>query len=218
MEQQGRWVQKEVRMWDKANKTFKAAIVNDYFVLTNPDTYTGVITDHVAKLYQPKLKTLHETIGEFSSKFMCELRDRYQCSPVVVQQQAADQEKKQYTYSGQSIIGKLEPSLDGLGDNKTTQRDADEIIGIFAPERHEIPEHRKYNINLLQDNYRGIIQLKARDGDPNTRIGLFFDGAVNHFEELPPAQMMTPALYDQYMRKVGRGVMVADNQESFNFR
>lgn len=217
MEQQGHWVKKEVKVWDKAKKEFRLALVNDHFVLTNPDTYTGVITDHVAKLYQPSGQTLHETITKFSSQFMCGLRDHYYCSPVAVQQQAADQEKKQYTYTGQSIITKLEPSLDGLGDNKTTQRDADEIIGLFAPDRHEIPEHRKYNITLLQDNYRGVVQLKARDGSPNTRIGLYFDGAVNHFEELPPALSMTPALYDLYLRKVGRGSTIGPNQETFNF-
>lgn len=220
MESIGTWTKKTIRIWDKSigeKGDYRMAVVNDYYVPNNPDTYVVPITDHYAKLYQPKGKTLHETISEFSSKYQCELRDRYYCSPVGVQQQAADQEKKQYTYTGQSIITKLEPSLDGLGDNKLTQRDADEIIGIFAPDRYEIPEHRKYNITLLQDNYRGIIQLKARDGEPNTRIGLFFDGAVNHFEELPPATEMTPVKYDYYLRKVGRGTVVGPNQETFNF-
>lgn len=216
MEENGHWAKKQVEVYDKSTKEKRVAMVNDYYIPNNPDTYVVPVTDHVAKLYQPKDKTLHQTIGEFSSKYMCELRDRYFCSPVVVQQQAAETEKKQFTYTGQSIMTKLEPSLDGLGDNKTTQRDADEIIGIFAPDRHEIPDHRKYKITLLQDNYRAIIQLKARDGVPNTRIGLFFDGAVNHFEELPPADKMTPVLYEHYLNKVGRGT-APPGQETFNF-
>lgn len=216
MEANGTWSKKVVPRWDKLRNEMVATEVNDIFKPYNPDTYCIPVTDHVAKLYPPKGKTLHETIGTFSSMYNCELRDRYQCSPVAVQQQASDQEKKQFTYSGQSIISKLEPSLDGLGDNKMTQRDADEIIGIFSPSRHEIPEHRRYKVNILDDNYRSLIQLKARDGYPNTRIGLYFDGGVYYVEEFPPASEMTPELYEHYLRKAGRSA-AAPEQATFNF-
>lgn len=214
MEENGHWTKKTIPTWNKEKKEMVVTEVNDYYVPNNPDTYVIPVTDHYAKLYPPKGATLHETIGKFSSMYMCELRDKYFCSPVGIQQQAADQEKKQFTYSGQSIVSKLEPSLDGLGDNKMTQRDADEIVGIFSPARYEIPEHRKYKVNVLDDNYRSIIQLKARDGEPNTRIGAYFDGGVNYFEELPPAGEMNDTIYESYLRKAGKS---APAQSTINF-
>ncbi len=216
-EDNGLWKKKSVPVWDKASGSMIVKQVNDYYVPNNPDTYFEVITDHISKLYQPKGTTLHETIGTFSSKYSCELRDRYFATIINVQQQAADQEKKQFTHAGQSIISKLEPSLDGLGDNKTTQRDADEVIGLFSPARHEIAEHRGYKITSLDDNYRSVIQLKARDGHPNSRIGCYFDGAVNYFEELPAAKEMKqqPNLYEKYLRKCGRSE--APPQQGFDF-
>lgn len=218
MEQNGTWTMKTVPYYDKDKKEWRNNEVHDFYTPTHADHYVEVVTDHVAKLYQPKGISLHETIGTFSSKYCCELRDKYQNSILNIQQQAADQEKKQFTYTGQSIITKLEPSLDGLGDNKMTQRDADEIIGVFAPTRYEIPEHRKYLITTLEDNYRSLIQLKARDGQPNTRIGVYFDGAVNHIEELPPAKDMTAEKYEYYLQKAGRSAQApGETQQTFNF-
>lgn len=216
-EENGVWKTKKIPVWDKSSSAMVTKEVNDHYVPNNPDTYCEIITDHISKLYQPKGATLHETIGNFSSKYSCELRDRFMATIINVQQQAADQEKKQFTNVGQNIASKLEPSLDGLGDNKTTQRDADEVIGLFSPVRHEIPEHRGYKIGILDDNYRSVIQLKARDGHPNARIGCYFDGAVNTFEELPPAKDMTPDKYEYFLRKAERSSAPIVNQQSFSF-
>ena len=219
MEENGTWVKKNIPIWKKSadgkGGSMVITPVNDYYVPNYPDTYTEIITDHISKLHPPKGKDLREAIGDYSSIFCCDMRDKYKCSVINVQQQASDQEKKQYTYAGASIISKLEPSLDGLGENKTTQRDADEVIGIFAPARHEIPDHRGYKITKLDDNYRSLMQLKARDGHPNTRIGLYFDGAVNHFEELPLAKDMTDEKYEYYLQKCERSRGIS--QQTFNF-
>lgn len=204
MEAHGHWTKKTVPYYDKATKTHKDAEVNDYYVPDDPELYVEVITDHLAKMYLPKGMDLHQAMGEYSSRYCCDLRDKYFCTIVNVVQQVADQEKKQFTNQGQSIEAKLEPSLDGLGDNKTVQRDADEIIGVFAPARHDILEHRKYDIRQFQDSYRSLKGLKMRDGDPNARIGLFFDGAVNVVEELPPVEQMTSERYQSYLARVGR--------------
>ena len=119
---------------------------------------------------------------------------------VGIQQQAADKEKLQFTNTGSSISQKLEPSLDGLGDNKLTARDALVVIGLFAPERYQIPTHLGYDVNKLKDNYRSLIILKNRIGKPNLKLGLFFDGKTNHFEELPSS--VNDAQYDNYKRRL----------------
>ena len=87
---------------------------------------------------------------------------------------------------GDSINEKVEPSLDGLGDNKKSQRDADVVLGLFAPSRHNIEKHAGYDIVKLQDNYRSLSILKNRRfGVSNGRTGLYFDGRTNYFKELP---------------------------------
>ena len=196
MEENGKWTYKTID-FDGEQKQVK-----DIYIPDNDDHYVMFVVDHISLLHPEKGMSLHEAINKLSSVHCIHLRDKYGVSPVIVQQQSADKEKQQYTYRGQSIESKLEPSLDGLGDNKLTQRDADEVIGLFAPDRYEIVDHRGYNIEELRDNYRSLLVLKNRDGNPNIRVGLFFNGACNYFEELPKSSEMTPQLYNHYKRKV----------------
>lgn len=115
------------------------------------------------------------------------MRDKFGFIPVNVQQQASAKEQVEYNYKGKSIEEKLEPSLDGLGDNKTTQRDANVVLGLFAPDRYSIAEHNGYDISFFRDRYRSMTILKDRDGVSNRKLPLFFNGAVDFFKELPRA-------------------------------
>ena len=146
---------------------------------------------------------LHQAMSKFSNDYCLTMRDFYKCSVVNIQQQEAAKEKQEY-YKGQSIESKLEPSLDGLGDNKLTQRDANEVLGLFAPDRYEIKFHRGYNILRMQDNYRALIILKSRDGEANARIGLYFNGKINQFEELPSKEEFERdnTLYDKILKRI----------------
>ena len=82
------------------------------------------IIDHIGLISTEKNKdtglpmTLHESIGKLSSDYLIKLRNRFGYIPVVIQQQAASQESVE-----NKKANKLKPSLDGLGDNKLTQRD-----------------------------------------------------------------------------------------------
>jgi hypothetical protein len=104
---------------------------------------------------------------------------------------------------GGSIDEKLEPSLDGLADCKLTARDADVVIGLFAPDRYQIDNYENYDIRVFQDYFRMLLFLKTRDGEANMRTALFFDGMVGDFKELPK---MDDALginrYYEYIRKI----------------
>lgn len=103
---------------------------------------------------------------------------------------------------GEAIEEKLEPSLNGLADNKLTQRDQHVILGLFAPERYKIGSYKVgsnyYNINVLKDNFRCLFVLKNRIGRPNARLPLIFNGAVNNFEEAP--QNLTADDYKQFLK------------------
>lgn len=217
MEANGTWSYKEIPITVDGRQEVKR--VKNFYTPTHNDHYTLVITDHLSLLQPEKNhKGRHEAISIFSSEYCITLRDKYYCTIVNVQQQMAEQERKQFTMKGQSIDSKLEPTLDGLADNKLTQRDAEEVIGLFAPDRYEIAEHRGYNVGTLQDNYRSLAVLKMRDGMPNTRIGLFFDGAVNYIQELPKKTDMNPQIYNELLARVGRYTPPrADGVRTFNF-
>lgn len=185
-EQNGSWSKKVLKI-DGIEKE-----VNDTYTPDDPNNYVICITDHIGLLRPEKgAPTVRDAIGKFSSEHCIELRNKYGNIIVNVQQQAADKEKKQYTFKGSNIQEKLEPSLDGLGENKTTQRDADNVFGLFAPDRYQIEECDGYRVDVLQDNFRLLLILKSRDGESNVRTPLFFDGATNYFKELPRVEDST---------------------------
>lgn len=162
-----------------------------HYVPHNPNEFVVIITDHLSLLQPestPDTNTLHLAMTKFSAEYCRKMISKhFKYCVVNVQQQAAEKEKQQYTMSGGSIESKLEPSLDGLGDNKLTQRDALVVLGLFAPERYQIEKHLEYDITILKDNYRSIQILKNRIGTPNLKKGFFFNGQTNTFAELPPA-------------------------------
>lgn len=163
----------------------------DYYEPNDDKEIVVVVVDHYSLLQpenNPDSNTLHLAMTKFSAEYMRkQITKHYKYCGVGVQQQAADKEKQQYTMTGGSIESKLEPSLDGLGDNKLTQRDALIVLGVFSPERYEIAKHLDYDITILKDNYRSISILKNRIGTPNLKKGFFFNGQTNTFAELPPA-------------------------------
>jgi len=97
---------------------------------------------------------------------------------------------------------RLKPSLDGLGDSKLTQRDANVIFGLFSPFRHEIPKYMGYDITKFKDNIRFLEVLASREGGGGIISPLYFDGAVNYFKELPkPDNVKAIEGVYEYMKK-----------------
>jgi hypothetical protein len=204
LESVGDYNYKPVEYWDPKKEEMVKKLAKDNYFTNHEDHYIQIVIDHVGLLEPEKGQDLFEAIRTLSNRYLVQLRNRYHCSIVVVQQQASDKEKQQYTYKGASIESKLEPSLDGLGDCKLTQRDADEIFGIFSPDRYEIKEHAGYDITQLLDNYRSFKFLKTRDGEANKSLGFLFDGATNNLWELPPSGEMDSDRYTKALRIVGR--------------
>lgn len=154
--------------------------VLDYFEPNDPNEYWICLTDHLSLMTPEKGMNLRETIGKFSSKDCVRLRNIYGFSIVNIQQQAADRE------GNESIkLNRLTPSTDGLGENKTTARDASLMFGIFSPWRHERLSWLGYDIATFQDNIRFLEIVRNRNGRTGAVCPLYFDGAVNFFTELP---------------------------------
>lgn len=141
-------------------------VINGKFIYKNPDTYVFCITDHISLLVPDangkynQQQSLHAAMGYFSQEYcLKQMCKRLNCVVINIQQQSADKESQEF-HKGQTIEKKLEPSLDGLADNKLTQRDCDLVLGLFAPTRYEISKYRGYDIDMLRDRYRCLIFLK----------------------------------------------------------
>jgi len=162
----------------------KIVEIDDWYEPNDPEEYVMVFIDHISLIQAEssggKQMSQRESIAKLSSDYLIRLRNKYNYIPVVVQQQAAAQESVD-----NMKVGRLKPTLDGLGDNKTTQRDANVILGLFSPFRHEIPEYFGYDIKYFKDNIRFLEILGGREGGGGTTCPLYFDGAVNYFKELP---------------------------------
>lgn len=154
--------------------------VDDYYEENNPEEYVICLVDHASLLTPEKGGTVNQAISDLSSKYFILLRNTYKQIPVLIQQQAAAQESVDNMKAN-----RLRPTLDGLGDNKLTQRDANVIFGLFSPFRHHIPEYEGHDIKFYRDNIRFLEILGGREGGAGSICGLYFNGAVNYFKELP---------------------------------
>lgn len=154
--------------------------VDDWYEENNPEEYVLCIVDHASLLSPEKGANIAQAINDLSSKYFIQLRNKYKQIPVLIQQQAAAQESVDNMKAN-----RLRPTLDGLGDSKLTQRDANVILGLFSPFRHHIPEYEGYNIKMFRDNIRFLEILGGREGGAGTICPLYFNGAVNYFKELP---------------------------------
>lgn len=151
----------------------------DYYEPNDEDEYVLALVDHISLLNTESGLNIKGTIDLMSSYFV-RLRNRYNLSPVVVQQQAAAQES-----IDNFKLHKLRPSSEGLADSKYCSRDASIMLGLFSPARHEIQEYYGYDIRRLKNNIRFLEVCVNREGDQNGLCPLYFNGAVNYFEELP---------------------------------
>ena len=156
-----------------------------YYKTHNPKHYVIVLIDHISLLQPETGETLWQSMSKMSSNYCLHIRDKFGFIPVVVQQLAADKERIEANFSKADLVQKLEPSLDGLGDNKTIARDVNIALGLFAPDRYKITEHNGYDITKFSDRYRSMNIMKSRDGIANKKLPLFFNGAVDFFKELP---------------------------------
>lgn len=166
----------------RAGESYKKV---SYYKTHNPKHYVIVLIDHISLLQPETGETLWQSMSKMSSNYCLHIRDKFGFIPVVVQQLAADKERIEANFSKADLVQKLEPSLDGLGDNKTIARDVNVALGLFAPDRYKITEHNGYDITKFRDRYRSMNIMKSRDGIANKKLPLFFNGAVDFFKELP---------------------------------
>ena len=154
--------------------------VFDRYEPDNPNEYRLIIIDTINLIDTERGMTLKQSMDKLSEYCAKYLRNRYNYSPVIIQQQAFDQEGNEAFK-----IGRVRPSVAGLGDSKYTSRDSNVVLGLFSPFRFALKEYEGYDISKFKDNIRFLEMIVNRDGEMGGLCPLFFDGAVCQFEELP---------------------------------
>ena len=154
--------------------------VFDRYVQDNPNEYRLVIIDTINLIDTERGLTLKQSMDKLSEYCAKYLRNRYHYSPIIIQQQAFDQEGNEAFK-----LGRVRPSVAGLGDSKYTSRDSNVVLGLFSPFRFALREYEGYDISKFRDNIRFLEVIINRDGEMGGMCPLFFDGAVCQFSELP---------------------------------
>ena len=154
--------------------------VFDRYEQDNPNEYRLIIIDTINLIDTEKGMTLKQSMDKLSEYCAKYLRNKYHYSPVVIQQQAFESEGNEALK-----LGRVRPSVAGLGDSKYTSRDSNVVLGLFSPFRFALRDYEGYDITKFKDNIRFLEMIVNRDGEMGGLCPLFFDGAVCNFEELP---------------------------------
>lgn len=151
----------------------------DKYIPNDPKEYVIYIVDHAGLLQQERGMTLKETIEKLS-EYNKDLRNEYSCIPVLVQQQNTET-----TNLDAFKANKIRPTKDGLKDSKRTGEDCTVMLGITNPYSFELQDYLGYNITKLKSYFRVLEIVLARKGKANGLCPLYFNGAINYYEELP---------------------------------
>lgn len=154
--------------------------VFDRFEWNNPDEYVVPIIDTINLIDTERGMTVKQSMDKMSEYAAKYLRNRYNMSPLFVQQQAFESENNEAFK-----LGRIRPSVAGLGDSKYSSRDSNLVLGLFSPARFGLSEYLGYNITKLKDHIRFLEICVNRDGQMGGIVALFFDGATCTFWELP---------------------------------
>ena len=179
----------------------------DWYEPNDPDEYKIIFYDHVSLINTERGMTLKQSIDKLS-EYCVILRNRYNFSPVIVQQQAFENEGIENIK-----LNRVRPTVAGAADSKYTMRDCNVALGIFSPFKYELKEYFGYDISKLRDNCRFLEVLINRGGSPGGIIALYFDGAVNYFSELPRAD--DPKIQSVY--KSLQGIRVKVDKAFFSY-
>ena len=178
-EEHGTVHKRTVKMKDELGQLQDVEVFESY-EQDNPNEYRMIIIDTINLIDTERNMTLKQSIDKLSEYCAKYLRNRYHYSPIIIQQQAFESEG-----NDAFKLGRVRPSVAGLGDSKYVSRDADIVLGLFSPFRFGITEYFGYDINILKDHIRFLEVVVNRNGEMGGLLPLWFDGAVCDFKELP---------------------------------
>ena len=154
--------------------------VFDFYEPFDPKEYVLIIVDHVGMLNLEQNLDLRGCINKLS-EYMIIFRNRYNYTPVIIQQQNLETIGLDAFKSN-----KIRPTMAGLGDSKNPGKDCSLMLGITNPYSHELTNYLGYDISKFKGNIRFLEVVLNREGQSNGIVALYFDGKTCTFRELPP--------------------------------
>lgn len=146
----------------------------------DPNEYKLIYIDHIGLIDTERGMSLKQSMDKLSEYLAKYLRNRYNFTPVVIQQQSFESEGNESV-----ALNRIRPSSSGLGDSKYIARDCNILLGLFSPERFNLKSYLGYDITIFKDNIRFLEVCINRDGNMGGIVALYFDGVTCNFEELP---------------------------------
>lgn len=151
----------------------------DYYEPNDPDEYVLCIIDHISLISCERSMDLRNSIKKLS-EYLKIVRNKYNYIPVVVQQQNSE------SLSLEAFkANKIRPTQKGLADSQDPGKDCDVMLGITSPFSWELKEYLKYDITKLRGYCKFLEIVLGRDGESNTILGMYFDGATGYYAPLP---------------------------------
>lgn len=149
-----------------------------------------VIIDNSANvLKEEKHFNEHEALEELTRKYIrLDLCKKKEMSVLLVCQSDLDSVKHTSRNAGKGSLASIEPNMSSLGNNKQMCRSFHVMWALFSPWRYEIaqyPNSDGYNISVLRNRFKSLLLLKNNEGEMAPRLGLYFNGGRETFEELP---------------------------------
>ena len=171
---------KKITITNKETGDTEEREVFDYYEPNDLKEYVLIVTDHVGMLNLESGLDLRGCINKLS-EYMIVFRNRYNYTPVVIQQQNLE------TIGLDAFkANKIRPTMAGLADSKNSGKDCSMMLGITNPYSHELETYLGYDIKKLKDSVRFLEVVLNREGASNGIIALYFDGKTCTFRELPP--------------------------------
>lgn len=178
-EQHGKVITKKSKYKDEFGNIQEVDAFSRY-IPDNPNEYVIPIIDTINLVDEERGMDKKKSMDKLSEYLAKHLRNRYNQSPVVIQQQNFDQEG-----NDAFKLNRIRPSIASMGDSKYTSRDSNVVLGLFSPMRFGLNEYMGYDITKFKDHIRFLEVLVNRDGNMGGIIALYFDGATCTFKELP---------------------------------
>lgn len=182
---------------DGVEKTFiKSYIPND------PMHHVINIVDHVALINSEQGLSTKGKIDKLSEYFV-KGRNRFWHTQVAISQfhrglTAIERQK----FKG----AMLAPTLEDFKDTGNIGQDCNVAIGTFSPYMMDIETYLGYDINKsdvgFQNSFRAVNLMKNRDGEAWNNIGMYFQGGLGRFRELPLPGKIDRKLLEYFRNKL----------------
>lgn len=162
----------------------------DRYVPDNPNTYVICIIDHVGIIKGEQNLTKKGVIDKLM-EYTIYLRDRYNVTPVLIQQLNRNLSATDRLKAGENIS----VNLSDFKESSDSIDGSNYVLSLFSPVRYDLNMYKGYNTGVLKNRFLALKINKSRDGEADKIIGLKHIGECGYFEELPLPNDLSPEDY-----------------------